>query len=306
MKYNKIVLAGGTGYLGTVLAAYYQEFANEIIILSRRAAVLKGNTRIEIWDGKTEGQWVSSLEGADLLINLCGKNINCRYNEKNRKEIIDSRIIPTTLLGKVISKLSTPPKLWINITAAGIYKHSIDQWQDEETGEMGDGFFYEVCKQWEDNFFGSDTPATRKIALRMGVVLGRGDGAFPRLLNLVKYGMGGKQGSGDQYISWIHEQDVARCSEWIMQYPELNGAVNCTAPEPVNNRTMMKIIRDAYGIPFGFPAPAWVLEIGAAMIGTETELILKSNRVVPTRLLSSGFKFQFATAEEAIQNLIKK
>jgi uncharacterized protein len=304
MKYNKIVLAGGNGYLGGVLAEFYKPLANEIIILSRKNKAANGNIQSVLWDGRTEGEWKKSLDGADLLINLCGKNVNCRYTEENKAEIINSRIIPTALLGKAIAEMENPPKLWINVTSATIYRHAEDHPQDEETGEIGYGFSIDVCRKWEETFFNTNTPHTRKIALRMGIVLGRSDAAFPRLLNLVKCGLGGKQGDGEQYVSWVHEQDAAKCTEWLMDHDELNGVINCTAPEPVKNAVLMRIIRNAYGVPFGLPAPAWLLEIGAKVIGTETELILKSRWVLPKRLLDSGYPFLFSKAEHAVKDLL--
>ncbi|SDJ70225.1 hypothetical protein SAMN04487898_10437 [Pedobacter sp. ok626] len=304
MKYNKIILAGGNGYLGGVLAQYYRNLATEIIILSRKTAPIDGNVKTIVWNGLDEGEWESTLEGADLLVNLCGKNVNCRYTEKNRKEIITSRINPTMLLGRTIAKMQSPPQLWINITSATIYRHAEDHAQDEEMGEIGYGFSIDVCRQWEQTFFETNTPNTRKIALRMGIVLGKSDGAFPRLLNLVKFGLGGRQGDGQQYVSWIHEQDAAKCTEWLMEHKELNGAINCTSPEAVKNTELMKSIRTAYGIPLGLPSPAWLLELGAMFIGTETELILKSRWVAPKRLVDSGYTFIFPKAEHAIKDII--
>jgi uncharacterized protein (TIGR01777 family) len=304
MKYKKIVLAGGNGYLGGVLAEYYRHITEEIIILSRGTESVKGNVKTVHWDAKTSGNWEENLEGADMLINFCGKNVNCRYTTKNRTEIIDSRVIPTQLLGKAIEKLSTPPKLWINVTSATIYRHAEDRPQDEETGDIGYGFSIDVCRKWEDTFFQTDTPLTRKVALRMGIVFGSADGAFPRLLNLVKFGLGGKQGDGEQYVSWVHEQDAAKCTEWLMQNPGMNGVINCTAPEPVKNTDLMSYLRKLYGIPFGLPSPAWLLEIGALMIGTETELILKSRWVIPTRLLENQYKFVFPKLEHAIKDIL--
>ena len=304
MKYKKIILAGGNGYLGSVLADYYRDLADDIVILSRRAKTVDGNICTLLWDGRTEGEWVKALEGADMLINLCGKNVNCRYTEANREEIIASRIVPTTLLGKVIAEMETPPKLWINITSATIYRHAEDRPQDEETGDIGYGFSIDVCKQWEKTFFETITPNTRKIALRMGIVLGISDSAFPRLLNLVKFGLGGKQGDGQQYMSWVHEQDAARVTQWLLDHPGMNGVINCTAPVPLKNTEFMAAIRQAYGVPFGLPAPAWLLTIGAAIIGTETELILKSRWVIPKRLTDSGYKFLFSNAEHAIKDLL--
>lgn len=304
MIYNKVVLAGGNGYLGGVLAKHFSSIADEVIILSRKANADVDNIRTVFWDGKNEGDWVDYLSNADLLVNLCGKNVNCRYNEKNRKEIINSRVLPTNLLNRVIEKLEKPPVVWINITSATIYRHAEDKPQDEMTGEIGYGFSIDVCKIWEESFFRASNLKTRKIALRLGIVLGRKDGAFPRLLTLAKLGMGGKQGDGKQYVSWIHEQDVALSIEWLLKQKEIMGVVNCTAPKAIKNNELMTCIRKAYGIPFGLPAPAWLLEIGAKIIGTETELILKSRWVKPGVLLASGFKFQYGSIDEAVHDIL--
>lgn len=303
-KYSKIVLAGGNGYLGGVYAAFYSELAHEVIILSRHAKPQQGNIRTLVWDGRTTGNWVNDLEGADLLVNLCGKNVNCRYTEKNKAEIINSRVIPTKLLGDVVNTLANPPKLWINLSSATIYRHAEDHAQDELTGEIGYGFSIDVCKIWEQTFFNIDAPRTRKIALRMGIVLGRADSVFPRLLNLVKFGLGGKQGNGQQYLNWVHERDAARCTEFLLDNTDIDGVVNCTAPIAIKNTDMMKALRTAYGIPFGLPAPAWLLQIGAIIIGTEPELILKSRWVNPTRLLNAGYTFTFSRAEHAINDIL--
>lgn len=302
--YKKIVLAGGNGYLGTVLANYYKDKANEVIILARKQAKTIDNIRTVVWDGKAENGWTVQLAGADMLINLCGKNVNCRYTEKNKSEIITSRVLPTELLGHAIHKMINPPKLWINVTSATIYRHAEDHPQDEETGEIGYGFSIDVCKIWEEVFLKSETPHTRKIALRMGIVLGRSDSVFPRLLNLVRFGLGGKQGTGEQYIAWVHEQDVARSTQWLFDHPEIEGVVNCTAPAAIKNADMMHTIRKTYGMPFGLPAPEWLLDIGAVVIGTEPELILKSRWVKPKRLLDSGFTFQYEKAEYAVHDIL--
>jgi len=303
-KYHKIVLAGGNGYLGTVLAGFYKDVAHEVIILSRKPAPAKGNVTTLVWDGETEGNWTEALSNADLLVNLCGKNVNCRYTEKNKAEIISSRLVPTELLGRVIGKLANPPKLWINVTSATIYRHAEDHAQDEVTGQIGYGFSIDVCKQWEQVFFEANTPATRKVALRMGIVLGRTGAVFPRLLNLVKLGMGGKQGDGNQYVAWIHENDVANISQFLLEHTELDGVINCTAPQAIKNTDLMRTIRKAYGMPFGLPAPQWLLEIGAFIIGTETELILKSRWVTPKRLLNAGYQFRFGNAQHAVHDIL--
>ncbi len=303
-KFKKIVLAGGNGYLGQVLAKHYSSLAEEVIILARKSKAKQANIRTVVWDGKSEGTWAQSLQHADLLVNLCGKNVNCRYTPKNQKEIISSRVTPTRLLNWVIERMENPPKVWINITSATIYRHAEDCAQDEIKGEIGYGFSVNVCKKWEASFFETPTPGTRKVALRMGIVLGRVDGIFPRLLNLVRFGLGGQQGNGQQYVSWIHEQDVALSTEWILTHHHIEGIVNCTAPNPIKNHELMRLIRKAYGIWLGLPCPTWMLGIGAWLIGTETELILKSRWVLPGILLADGFKFQYPNADAAIRDLV--
>ncbi|TCD11498.1 TIGR01777 family protein [Pedobacter frigidisoli] len=306
MIYKKIVLAGGNGYLGGLLANHFSHLADEVIILARKPHAQKGNITTVLWDGKTEDSWKVLLKDADLLVNLCGKNVNCRYTKKNKEEIINSRIVPTRLLGKVISEIQNPPKLWINITSSTIYRHAEDRWQDEKNGEIGTGFSVEVCKAWESSFFESETPQTRKIALRMGIVLGRKDGAFPRLLNLVKFGLGGKQGDGKQYVNWVHEKDAIQSIDWLLRNNNINRIVNCTSPNAVTNNTLMQSIRKAKGMPFGIATPAWLLTIGALIIGTETELILKSRWVKPAVLLDNGFKFQYENIDEAVHGILDK
>ncbi|QXV66722.1 TIGR01777 family protein [Mucilaginibacter sp. 21P] len=304
MKFNKIILAGGAGSLGTKLAEYYSDKANEIVILSRKPKAPQGNIRTVVWDAKTAGDWIKELDGSDILINLCGKNVNCRYTDKNKAEILSSRLVPTRLLGEVIARSENPPALWLNAASATIYRHAEDRPQNEETGEIGYGFSIDVCKQWEQTFFEQQTPKTRKVALRLGIVLSRNGGAFPALCNLVKFGLGGKQGDGRQYVTWVHEQDVAAITEWTYDHPEINGSVNVTSPNALPNTEVMRIIRDTYGIPVGLPSPKWLLEIGAALIGTETELVLKSRWVYPKLLLDSGYQFQYPEAAHAIHDLL--
>jgi hypothetical protein len=302
---DKIVLAGGSGYLGNVLADYYKDKAKEIIIFSRREGGGKwSNVKTVVWDAETLGNWEKELEGADLLINLCGKNVNCRYTKENKAETFRSRLVPTKLLGTAIASLTNPSKLWINIASATIYRHAEDRPQDEGTGEIGAGFSVEVCKAWEECFWKTEAPKTRKVALRLGLVMGRSDGAFPRLERLTAFGLGGKQGTGNQYVSWIHEQDFAKVTEWFLLNPSCSGVYNGSAPEAIRNKELMKLIRQTYGVPFGLPSPQWLLEIGARLIGTETELILKSRWVYPKRLLEEGFVFSFPKAEYAVHEIL--
>jgi NAD dependent epimerase/dehydratase family enzyme len=277
MEMNKVVLAGGSGYLGSVIADFYRNKAKEIVILSRVARAQKGNIRTVKWSTEKIGPWTIELEGCDLLINLNGKNVNCRYTEKNKIEIIKSRVDATKVLGEAVKQLSNPPKVWIQLASATIYRHAEDRFMDEQT---------------------------RKIVLRVGIVLGSRDGVFPRLKNLTRLGLGGKQGSGKQYVSWIHEDDVANIIDWSYQHIEILGTYNCTSPGPIMNKDFMRIIKQACRVTFALPAPVWLLKIGAMVIGTETELILKSRWVMPTKLMQAGYQFQFADARKAIENIL--
>jgi uncharacterized protein len=303
MKYKKIVLAGGSGFIGQHLCRYFHERAEEIVVLSRGKERSTEFCRIVHWDGEHPGPWTKELEGCDLLINLSGRNVNCRYNQENQEEILKSRLQPTRLLGNVIGRLQRPPSTWINMTSATIYRHAEDRPQDEETGEHGSGFSVDVCTRWENAFRECITPGTRKIILRAAIVLGREDGLIPRLKNLVRLGMGGKQGTGKQYVSWIHEQDLARIIEWVAEKGEDGSVFNAAAPGAIQNKDLMEITRETYGMPVGLPMPQWLLEFGAILIGTETELILKSRWVYPGKLLKEGFNFQYPEAAPAIREL---
>lgn len=303
---NKVVLAGGSGYLGSVLADFFGAKANEVIILSRKKLANKGNVRTVLWDAKHLDSWVNELEGTDLLVNLTGKNVNCRYTQQNRAEILNSRLDATRVLGQAIRKLKVPPGVWIQCASATIYRHAEDRFMDEDHGEIGSGFSVDVCKAWEEIFWKQDSPLTRKILLRTGIVLGKSDGVFPRLFNMVRSGLGGKQGNGKQFMSWIHEADVAGIIYWLYNNETVNGTFNCTAPSPLPNAEFMDTIRKAIGIPIGLPASAWLLTLGAWIIGTETELILKSRWVMPTSLLDVGYSFQFPDLGSAVQDIIRK
>ncbi len=301
---DKIVLASGSGYLGQVLAHYYRDKAKKIIVLSRKATKNRlPNCETVLWDAATRGDWEMALDGADLVVNLCGKNVNCRYTAKNKAEIFRSRLEPTALLGKAIAEAAHPPAHWINLASATIYRHAEDRPQDERDGDTGTGFSVNVCRAWEETFWKAETPDTLKTVLRVGLVMGAGDGVFPRLKGLVMTGLGGHQGTGRQKVSWIHEQDFARVVNWVWKHKK-TGVYNCTAPGVVSNRELMQTIRKAVGIPVGLPTSQWLLEIGARIIGTETELVLKSRWVNPKRLLDEGFQFQFAKVDHAVHEIL--
>jgi uncharacterized protein (TIGR01777 family) len=300
---KKIIIAGGTGFLGTCLANHYSSQGVNVIVLTRGESRRSGMLEHVHWNGKNSGAWTEALEGADALINLNGKSVDCRYNEKNKALIYSTRLDSTAALGKAIQKAMIPPKVWINAASATIYRHSLDKEMDEESGEIGSGFSVDVCLKWEATFNSFHTPQTRKVLIRTGIVLGRDGGPLKPLRMLAKFGVGGKQGDGTQYFSWLHERDFVNIIDYLITHNEMSGVFNVTAPTPVPNITIMKALRNSVGVPFGLPMPVWLLEIGSYIIRTETELVLKSRRVVPKRLLQSGYRFQFNTIESALADL---
>lgn len=316
MKGKKIIIAGGTGFIGQSICNYFGN-DNEIIVLGRGRKGEKSNANGEEfvkqelqisfvqWDAVHEGEWTKVLEKADLLINLTGKTVNCRYNAKNKKEIIDSRVNATLALGAAIQKAVHPPKLWINAASATIYPHATDTPRDENFTDFADDFSVQVCKAWEKTFYEQRTPFTRKVALRMAITLGPGGVMIP-YFNLLKFGLGGRQGDGRQMYSWVHIDDTCRMIDWIETNKELEGTFNCSSPRPVTNEVFMETLRKTAGHKFGLPAYSWMLAIGAALIGTETELILKSRWVLPTRILATGFRFKYPVLKTAIQDIISK
>ncbi|MBL7931633.1 MAG: TIGR01777 family oxidoreductase [Bacteroidia bacterium] len=306
-RLNKIVLAGGSGYIGTVLCEHFKDMTDEIVILSRGAEHKKGNVRSVYWDGRTLGEWWKELEGADVLINLAGKNINCRHTEKNKKEILDSRVDSVKVLAEAFQQCKHKPKLWIQSASAGIYEQVRDRPMTESDGVFGVDFSAEVSKVWENAFWehSSHYTNTRKVILRTSLVLGAADGAFPRLKNLVRYGLGGKQGNGEQWVSWVHEKDMAGIIAWVISHPSLEGAVNCASPEPLKNKEFMSKIRNVMKMPFGIPSPAVVLKMGAFIIGTDAELILKSCWALPEKILKEGYVFRYPSLEEAVKEIVQ-
>lgn len=301
---KKVVLAGGSGFIGSALANFYKERAAEVVILTRGKSLRNGNVRSVHWNGKDVDKWAGELEGADLLINLTGKNVNCRYNQKNKDEILYSRVNATAALGEAFVKLRTPPSVWIQSGSATIYRHAEDRPMDEYTGEIGEGFSVDVCNAWEKTFWEQTTPHTRKVLLRIGIVLGESDSALPRMLRLARFGLGGRQGNGKQYMSWIHENEVVSIIDWVYNHQEIKGTFNCTSPQPLTNANFMRSIRKVCNVPFGVPTPAWLLTIGAWLIGTETELILKSRWVLPKKLLDAGYVFRFPHLSNALRDIL--
>lgn len=301
-----MVIAGGSGFLGKVLIAHFLPKNYEIIILSRNSKET-GNDMLRYvkWDAKTMDIWITELEGTDVLINLTGKSVDCRYNEKNKAEILNSRVASTEVLGKAIQACAVPPKVWMNSSTATIYKHSLDTEMTETTGIIGDDFSMNVAKSWEKVFHDCKTPKTFKIVLRTSIVLGKNGGAFIPLKNLAKLGLGGTQGNGNQKVSWVHEYDFCRAVEFLLEKKQL-GTFNVTSPNPIENKEFMKTLRTILKVSVGILQPKWLLQFGARLIGTEAELILKSRYVIPEKLVATGFQFQYPTAKEAITEIMNR
>jgi len=316
MQNKKIIIAGGSGFIGRELCKFFSP-NNEVIILGRQVINEANNTygenalapednfpvRHVMWDGIRQGDWTKEIEGAHLIINLAGKSVNCRYTQQNKRAIMDSRINATNAIGLAIRQATHPPLLWINAGSATIYPHATDRPRDEQFTDFSDDFSVQVCKEWERAFYDNRTPFTRICFLRLAITLGNG-GVMVPYFNLLKFGLGGQQGNGQQMYSWIHIDDVCHTIAWLAGNDELEGTFNCSSPEPVTNAAFMRTLRTATGTIIGLPAFTWMLRVGAFLIGTETELILKSRWVLPTRLLGTGYQFRYPALSTAIENII--
>ncbi len=308
----KIIIAGGTGQVGTMLARHFDHNGHSVVVLSRK--LQKAPWRVVHWDGSRLGPWLHELDCSNVLINLAGRSVNCRYTQNNRRAIVDSRVLSTRILDRAIATIENPPAVWLNASTATIYRHALDRPMDEATGEFGGdeagapdtwNFSIQVAKAWEQAFFDNQTPGIRKVALRSAMTLSadRG-GVFDVFLNLVRYGLGGTTRPGTQFVSWIHEVDFIRSVEFLINRKDLTGAVNLASPHPLPNREFLSILRKAWGMRFGLPTTRWMLELGTFLLRTESELILKSRQVVPGRLLDAGFQFKYPTWPQAAQDLV--
>lgn len=313
---DHIVIAGASGFIGSYLAAAFRAEGSRVSVIGRDSADAR-------W-GDTASM-TRVLDGADLLINLAGKSVNCRYGEANRREILRSRIDTTRELAAAIAECHTPPPLWLNASTATIYRHAEDRPMTESGGEIGAGFSVSVATGWEHEFFAPELPKTRRVALRMAIVLGDGSALAP-LIALARFGLGGSQvdgpwpasasrlaagtyhaygaSNGLQKFSWIHIDDVLGSIRFIREHEELDGVINLASPHPSDNRTMMRELRKAVGAHFGLPTWRWMLEIGSAIIRTEVELVLKSRWVVPERLTAAGYSFEHPDIDETLQSLV--
>ncbi|MEY2489624.1 MAG: uncharacterized protein QOC70_1566 [Verrucomicrobiota bacterium] len=312
----KIVIPGGSGQVGQVLARAFQADGHDVVILTRRPASSVAGRSV-IWDGRTLGDWAAELEAADVVINLAGKSVNCRYTARNRQEITQSRVDSTVAVGQAIARARRPPGLWLQAATATIYAHRYDAPHDEISGILGGGeenvpeawrFSIDAAKAWERAFNEAPVlPLTRKVLLRSALILSpdRG-GIFDVLLGLVRHGLGGRVGHGRQYVSWIHDADFVRAIRWLVEHEDLEGVVNLASPNPLPNGEFMRVLRQAWGTRLGLPASKWMLELATFFMRTETELVLKSRRVVPGRLRQGGFEFKFPDWNDAARDLCQR
>ena len=294
---KKIVIAGGTGFIGKYLHKRFNEVGYDVLIISRGLNYINWNNEKTLTD---------ALEGAEALINLAGKSVDCRYNEKNKSVIVNSRVETTKRLQSIVDNCKCPPKLWINSSTATIYRHSEDKAMDEDTGEIGRGFSVEVAKAWEKAFFEKFSDNTRKVALRIAITIGKDGGVMKPFINLVRYGLGGRQGNGKQMFSWLHIEDLFYIIRFVIENKNMEGVYNCAAPNPITNGIFMKEMRNILKPLIHLPSPKFLLNLGAYFINTEPELILKSRWVIPKKLIQAGYIFKYPNIELALENILKK
>jgi uncharacterized protein (TIGR01777 family) len=310
----KIVIPGGSGQVGTMLARAWATAGHEVVVLSRTPA--KAPWRVLPWDASSIGAWSAEIDGADVVVNLAGRNVNCRYSAANRRAIMDSRVQSTRIVGQAIAMAKRPPPIWLQSSTATIYAHRHDAANDEAKGLIGGDeadaprawdFSIAVARNWERAAVEAATPRTRLVLMRSAVTLSPDPGgAFAVLLGLTRWGLGGTAGDGRQYVSWIHDLDFMRAVDWLIANPAISGAVNLAAPGPLPNAEFMRTLREAWGTRIGLPAARWMLGPGALLMGTETELVLKSRRVVPQRLTEAGFEFRFPAWAAAARDLCQR
>ena len=302
---KKIIIAGGTGALGSALIDGYREVDTETVVLTREVRSNHDNVRYVRWDAQSLGEWTKELEGATAIINLVGKSVNCRYTAKNKAEIVRSRVDATAIIGSAIQQATAPPKVWINAGSAAIFGDAGDAVKTEDSS-VGNGFSPEVCKAWEATFHQYDTPNTRKVFLRIGIVIQSKGGILKPFVNLARFGLGGRIGSGEQYLSWIHEAEFVRLVGWTIENENIQGIVHASNPNPIRNKDFMKAIRQRLGIPLGIPNYEWSTKLGAWLIGTEAELVLSGRRVISTVLAENRFEFQYPEFGDALRDLSLK
>jgi uncharacterized protein (TIGR01777 family) len=302
---GKVVIAGGSGFLGQALSASLLQDGYRVVILGRgNKSGLKGE--FIKWDAKTMGSWSQQLEGALALFNLTGRSIDCRYTEKNKALILNSRVDSTQILGEAIKNCMEPPKVWLNASTATVYKDIRGDLQphDENSETNAEGFAEDVGRAWEKVFFESSREGVRQVAMRISIVLGKGGGAFPVLRRLTRFGLGGRQGPGNQWMSWLHLDDWVGIAKFLMTNPAISGPVNLAAPNPVTNQEFMRCMRKEFApLGIGFPAPTPAIYLGGLFMGTEPDLVLKSRKLKSAKLESTGYSFSYPSIEQALSAL---
>ncbi|MFI2642290.1 TIGR01777 family oxidoreductase [Streptomyces sp. NPDC018610] len=308
----KIVLPGGTGQVGTVLERALTAAGHEVVVLTRRPA-RRGHIA---WDGRTLGPWAAAMDGCDAVVNLAGRSVSCRYTPANLREMMDSRVRSARVVGEAIEAAARPPRVWLQMSTATIYAHRFDAPNDERDGLIGGSepgvpdywsFSVDIARAWEREQERARTPHTRKVALRSAMVMSPDPGGvLDVLLGLARLGLGGPVAGGAQYVSWIHDRDFVRAVRFLIEREDIAGAVNLSSPAPLPQRALMRALRAAWGVPVGLPATGWMAEIGAFVLRSDTELLLKSRRVVPGRLLEAGFAFEHPHWPEAADDLVRR
>jgi hypothetical protein len=309
----KVVIPGGSGQVGQVLRRALEAQGHTVVVLSRNGA---DEGPVRAWDGRTLGPWAAEIDGADVVINLAGRTVNCRYTEENLAQMMDSRVDSTRVVGEAIAQAAQPPRVWLQMSTATIYAHTFGPANDEATGVIGgqepDAPAYwkrsiDIATAWEATLDAADTPHTRKVALRAAMVMSVDKGGvFDVLSGLTRLGLGGPIGGGQQYVSWIHEADLVAAIELLIARDDLAGAFNLAAPGPLPQRDFQAALRAAHGVWLGLPATKWMAQLGAVFMRTDTELVLKSRRVVPGRLQAEGFEFRFAEWAPAATELVAR
>ena len=313
----RIVIPGGTGHIGRFLSRAMADRGDDVVILSRDpAAVVPPGVRLVRWDGRTPGPWTAELDGCDVVLNLAGRSVSCRYTAANLRAMMDSRVESARVVGAAIAAAVTPPPVWLQMSTATLYAHRYDAANDEDTGILGGAepgvpgywaYSVRIARNWEAEQQAADTPHTRRVALRTAIVMspGRG-GAFDVLRAMARLGLGGPVAGGRQYVSWLHDADLLAAVDFLVARRDIDGPVNLAAPNPLPQREFMRVLRTAVGMPIGLPATRWMAEIGAFVLRSDTELLLKSRRVVPGRLLRAGFRFRYADWPAALTDLIAR
>ncbi|MFN3728620.1 MAG: TIGR01777 family oxidoreductase [Fimbriimonadaceae bacterium] len=300
---GRIVIAGGTGLIGTALIEHFQKFGHEVVVLTHTHGKAKRGVHAEYWDGKSQGVWASQLEGAEAVINLSGSPIAVLWTPANRKQILESRVNPTRAIGEAIANLQSPPKVWLNASAIGFYGNTGSRQVDEGAGP-GPNFLGDTCLKWERAMDAFPTPNTRKVRLRFGQVLAREGGYLPPMVRLTSLFLGGSAGNGQQYVSWVHIRDVCKMTRWALNEEGIEGPLNVTGPLPVTNGTFMRTLRRVVGRPYCPPIPGFMIYLASQFNHVESALVLEGQNVTPAKALNNGFKFEFLNVEQALQNLV--